>query len=58
MNDITKIGYAGKILRVDLTESKIWTEGLDENTVKKWVGGVGLGIKYLYEEVPPAKAAT
>jgi len=52
MTDITKIGYAGKILRVDLTESKIWSEDLDVHTVKKWVGGVGLGAKYLYEQVP------
>ena len=34
MTDITKIGYAGKILRVDLTESKTWTEELDLPTVK------------------------
>lgn len=53
MTDITKIGYAGKILRVDLTGSKTWTEDLDVSTVKKWVGGVGLGAKYLYQEVPP-----
>ncbi|MFH1294082.1 MAG: aldehyde ferredoxin oxidoreductase N-terminal domain-containing protein, partial [Pseudomonadota bacterium] len=53
MTDITKIGYAGKVLRVDLTGLKIWTEDLDMPTVKKWVGGVGLGAKYLYQEVPP-----
>jgi aldehyde:ferredoxin oxidoreductase len=27
--------------------------GLDDGTLRKWVGGVGLGAKYLYEEVPP-----
>ena len=53
MGDVTKIGYAGKILRVGLSEKKIWTEDLDEATVRKWVGGVGLGAKYLYDEVPP-----
>ena len=53
MTDITKIGYAGKILMVDLSGSKTWTEDLDFSTVKKWVGGVGLGAKYLYQEVPP-----
>lgn len=46
-------GYAGKILRVDLSENKTWSEDLDEGTLRKWVGGVGLGAKYLYEEVPP-----
>lgn len=53
MTDITKIGYAGKILRVDLSGSKTWTEDLDMPTVEKWVGGVGLGARYLYQEVPP-----
>ena len=46
-------GYAGKILRVDLTSERITEEMLDEATLRKWVGGVGLGAKYLYEEVPP-----
>ena len=53
MTDLTTIGYAGKILRVDLSSGKTWTEDLDELTIRKWVGGVGLGTKYLYEEVPP-----
>jgi aldehyde:ferredoxin oxidoreductase len=47
------IGYAGKILRVDLTNERITEEVLDEATLRKWVGGVGFGAKYLYEEVPP-----
>lgn len=46
-------GYAGKILRVNLTNRKITEEVLDEAELKKWVGGVGFGAKYLYEEVPP-----
>ncbi|MFA7248161.1 MAG: aldehyde ferredoxin oxidoreductase C-terminal domain-containing protein [Dehalococcoidia bacterium] len=46
-------GYAGKILRVDLTAETLTDETLDEATLRKWVGGVGLGAKYLYEEVPP-----
>lgn len=51
--DVTSIGYAGKILRVNLSEGKIWEEELDEVVIRKWVGGVGLGAKYLYDEVPP-----
>jgi len=51
--DLTGIGYAGKILRVDLTAGNASSEDLTLDTVKKWVGGVGLGAKYLYEEVPP-----
>ena len=45
-------GYVGKILRVDLLEGRTWTENLDEATARKWVGGSGLGTKYLLEEVP------
>ncbi len=46
-------GYAGKILRVDLTREHLTEEALDETVLRKWVGGAGLGAKYLYEEVPP-----
>lgn len=47
-------GYLGKILRVDLSEGRSWAEDLDEAVLKKWVGGVGLGAKYLWDEVPPS----
>jgi len=46
-------GYAGKILRVDLTNERITEEILSEAELKKWVGGTGFGAKYLYDEVPP-----
>jgi len=46
-------GYAGKILRVDLTNERVREEVLEEAELKKWVGGVGFGAKYLYEEVLP-----
>ncbi|MFC1534024.1 aldehyde ferredoxin oxidoreductase family protein [Thermodesulfobacteriota bacterium] len=45
-------GYAGKLLRVDLTSEKITDEELNEETARKYIGGTGLGAKYLYEEVP------
>ena len=45
-------GYAGKLLRVDLTNEKITDEKLDEATARKYIGGTGIGAKYLYEEVP------
>ncbi|MBA7625008.1 putative oxidoreductase YdhV [subsurface metagenome] len=45
-------GYAGKLLRVDLTNEQITEETLDEETVRKYVGGTGIGAKYLYDEVP------
>ena len=46
-------GYAGKLLRVELTGANILSEPLDEATLKKYIGGAPLGIKYLYDEVPP-----
>ncbi len=45
-------GYAGKLLRVDLTSEQITEEKLDEETARKYIGGTGIGAKYLYEEVP------
>ena len=53
MNKKPIFGYMGKILRVDLSERKTWKEELDEATYRKYVGGVALGSKYLYEEVLP-----
>ena len=53
MSANTICGYAGKILRVDLTNERVTEEVLDEATLRKWVGGIGLGAKYLYDEVPP-----
>ncbi|MBI4333911.1 MAG: hypothetical protein HY673_21825 [Chloroflexi bacterium] len=46
-------GYAGRVLRVHLTDEKISEASLDGATLRKWVGGVGFGAKYLYDEVPP-----
>jgi aldehyde:ferredoxin oxidoreductase len=44
-------GYAGKLLRIDLDTRKITEERLDETELRKYVGGTGLGAKFLYEEV-------
>ncbi|MFC2001031.1 aldehyde ferredoxin oxidoreductase family protein [Chloroflexota bacterium] len=46
-------GYAGKLLRVDLTSGRLNEERLDEAVLRKYVGGAGLGAKFLYDEVPP-----
>jgi len=45
--------YSMKILRVDLGKGRIEAEEIGHETVRKYVGGTGLGAKYLYEEVPP-----
>jgi aldehyde:ferredoxin oxidoreductase len=39
------LGYAGTILYVDLSTGKTRTEKLTEETAKKYVGGIGLGMK-------------
>ncbi|MDD3791803.1 MAG: aldehyde ferredoxin oxidoreductase family protein [Candidatus Bathyarchaeota archaeon] len=39
------LGYAGTILYIDLTTGKTRTEKLNEETAKKYVGGLGLGTK-------------
>ncbi len=46
-------GYAGKILRVDLSEGKTWDWVPDEETLRLYLGGTGIGAKILYDEVPP-----
>ena len=39
------LGYAGKILNVDLTTGKARVEKLTEETARKYIGGIGLGMK-------------
>jgi len=46
-------GYAGKLIRVDLTLERIIEEPLDRKIAQTFVGGAGIGIAYLYREVPP-----
>ncbi len=46
-------GWTGTVLRVHLTEGKITKEPLREDWARAFVGGRGLGAKYLFEEVDP-----
>jgi aldehyde:ferredoxin oxidoreductase len=46
-------GYAGKFLRVDLSTEKLTDVTFDEETLRKYLGGTGLGAKILYDEVSP-----
>ena len=52
MTQFTK-GYAGNILRVNLSTGKIATEPLPEDLVKNFVGGRGIAAKILYDEMKP-----
>jgi aldehyde:ferredoxin oxidoreductase len=46
-------GWMGKVLRVNLTKSKITVEDLDAKKAKDFIGCRGLGVKYLYDEIDP-----
>ena len=46
-------GTTGRILRVDLSNEKLWEEYLDEGVLREYLGGTSLGIKFLYDEVKP-----
>ncbi len=46
-------GYAGVLLRVDLTNRKFGQDKPDEATLRKYIGGTGIGAKYLYDKVKP-----
>ena len=45
-------GYARKVLRINLSTGKSTTEELKETAAKLFIGGRGLGAKYLFDEVP------
>jgi aldehyde:ferredoxin oxidoreductase len=46
-------GYMNNVLRIDLTNRSWKTEPLNMEWARKYIGGKGLGIKYLYEEMAP-----
>lgn len=45
-------GYAGTILHVDLATSKTYTEPLNEDFARKYIGGIGFGMELLLEHCP------
>jgi aldehyde:ferredoxin oxidoreductase len=44
--------FMGKILRVNLSQGKIFAEPIRDDWAQQFLGGAGLATKYLYEEVP------
>lgn len=44
--------YSGYLLRIDLSTGRIRREEIPKRWLDLYVGGRGLGLKYLYEEVP------
>jgi len=49
---MNQYGYAGKILRVNLSDGTFSDETLDYDFVKKYIGGAGFGARFLYQENP------
>ncbi|BAI60690.1 tungsten-containing aldehyde ferredoxin oxidoreductase [Methanocella paludicola SANAE] len=49
---MTTGGYTGRLLRLDMNELDFSVETPREEDLKDLIGGEGLGIKYLYDEVP------
>jgi len=46
-------GYAGKLVRVDLTRKRITLEDLGEEVARKYLGGAGVAAKIIFDEVGP-----
>jgi len=46
-------GWVGNILRVNLTQGNYTVEELDPDIAKDYLGGGGLGVKFLYDEIDP-----
>ena len=47
------IGLANKILRVDLSNGRVWTEEQDELFYRRYLGGAGIVSYYLLKELKP-----
>jgi aldehyde:ferredoxin oxidoreductase len=45
-------GYTGKLLRVNLSQREINTAPQDKAMLQKYLGGMALGARLLYDEVP------
>ena len=46
-------GWHNKLLRIDLTHQKVTIEDIDPKISKDYIGGRGVAMRYLYDEVDP-----
>lgn len=59
MKSSYKGGYMGKILMVDLSSGKISEADLpSDDVLRKYIGCWGLGLRYLYDLLPPGYTAS
>lgn len=49
-------GYQDNVLRIDLNNERWNSESLNKEWARDYLGGKGLGIKYIYEELKPNTA--
>lgn len=49
-------GYANRVAWIDLTKGQVEYKGIDEEDARKYVGGRGLGVKYLLDNGPQVEA--
>jgi aldehyde:ferredoxin oxidoreductase len=47
-------GYTGKILRVNLSDGSQLCQDEDPRVLRQYMGGTGLGMRILFDEVPPS----
>ncbi|MHA1651184.1 MAG: aldehyde ferredoxin oxidoreductase family protein [Candidatus Helarchaeota archaeon] len=47
------LGMNGKIARINLTDETIKIEDIEEEIIRKYLGGLGIAMRILYDEVPP-----
>jgi len=52
-NDFRYKGYAGKLLRVNLTEGTWQDEPLTNELAERYIGGAGMAARILYNELQP-----
>ena len=45
-------GYADRVARVDLTAGEVRYEGIQQEDALKYIGGRGLGVKYVFDNGP------
>jgi len=52
MTDRAPDVYGGEILHVDLSSERTWTEPLEPEDARRFLGGNGLAAKLIHEHVP------
>ncbi|MGQ4557456.1 aldehyde ferredoxin oxidoreductase C-terminal domain-containing protein [Halobellus sp. GM3] len=45
-------GFNDHVARVDLTDGDVRYEGIDDEDARKYIGGRGLGVKYVFDQGP------